>query len=82
MKMERTQLINYARIVTDIFLIIVIGLLVWQFLKADAITKDIALSSQPAKLVQAYENITGLECVCGDGIKDICLTKVNLGKPK
>jgi hypothetical protein len=80
--MERQEIINYARIATDIFLIVVIGLMVWQFIRADTITKDIALSNQPSKLVTTYENITGLECVCGKNIKDYFVTSTTPMVPR
>jgi hypothetical protein len=40
--MERTQLINIAKIATNIFLTIAIALLLWQFFTADKLVKDIA----------------------------------------
>lgn len=66
--MERQQIINIAKIVTNIFLAVAILLLVWQFLKANEIAKDIALSDSPTTIIDTYENITGQECVCGFGL--------------
>ncbi len=75
--MERTELINYARIGIDLFLIIVIGIFIWQFYHADLLVRDIALYDAPEKLVMTYENITGLECVCGKDMRAKCLN-INL----
>jgi len=60
--------IDVIKILVNIFLLISILLLAWQFIKADKITKDIALSDSPTELINAYENITGQECVCGYNI--------------
>jgi hypothetical protein len=68
--MERHEIINMARIGTDVFLIIVIGMLLWQFFTADAMVKDIALYDQPEQLVKTYENITGFVCMCGSNMID------------
>ena len=62
--MERQEIINYARIGTDIFLIIVIGLLCFQFFHAEELVKNIALQDNPIKLVTTYENITNTYCSC------------------
>lgn len=66
--MERKELINIAKIITNIFLAVAILLLVWQFFKADDLVKDIALYNQPESLVTTYENLTGYNCLCGPGI--------------
>lgn len=68
------QTINKIKIGTNIFLAVAILLLVWQFWKADTITKDIALSDSPTTLISAYENITGQECICGYGVKNKILS--------
>jgi hypothetical protein len=75
--MEKQKLINGLKIGTNLFLALAILLLVWQFIKADALTKDIALYNQPEALVQTYEKITGFGCICGLGVEERFAETIN-----
>ena len=64
------QTISYLKIASSIFLACAILLLAWQFIKADKIAKDIALSTDPTEIIRTYEQLTGHECICGYDISN------------
>lgn len=66
--MERKTILEISRIVLDMFLIICIGIFIFQFYTADKIAKDIALFDEPNYLLTVYQNLTGYECLCGNNI--------------
>lgn len=63
-KIQVNKIINIAKFAVNLFLLIAICLLIYQFFKADKITRDIALYDSPNGLISLYENLTGYQCVC------------------
>jgi hypothetical protein len=66
----KVNYVDIAKIITNVFLIVVIALLLWQFYSADKMTKDLALSNDPIEIIRLYENITGYDCMCGVNIEN------------
>lgn len=58
------KIINIVKFIVNLFLLIAICLLIYQFFKADKITRDIALYDSPNGLINLYENLTGYKCIC------------------
>lgn len=81
-KIKVNKIVNITKFAVNLFLLIAICLLIYQFFKADKITRDIALYDSPNGLISLYENLTGNQCVCnynkikGDTINQIDLSNL------
>lgn len=72
--MEITQKqIDIAKILVNVFLVIVIGLFCWQMFTYEKVVRDIVVGGNPTTLLDLYTNLTGKVCSIANNINQISI---------